>query len=46
MKKDKILNRIGLDMPFIIDLSSKLRLYGLIDELYVDMDKLVNDIWE
>ena len=46
MKKDTILNRLGLELPFIIDLSSKLKLYGLIDELYIDMDKLVDDIWE
>lgn len=45
MNKDKILNRIGLEIPFIIDLSSKLRLYGLVDELYTDIDKLVSDIW-
>lgn len=46
MEKDTLLNRIGLELPFIIDLSSKLKLYGLIDDLYVDIDKLVFDIWK
>lgn len=46
MEKDKILNRLGIEVPFIIDLSSKLKLYGLIEGLYIDIDKLVDDIWE
>jgi energy-coupling factor transport system ATP-binding protein len=43
---DRLLNRIGIEIPFIVDLSIKLKLYGLIDELYFDMDKLVNVLWQ
>lgn len=46
MENDTMLNRTGIEIPFIVDLSSKLKLYGLIDDLYFDDEKLVNDIWK
>ncbi len=46
MKNDTMINRIGIEIPFIVDLSSKLKLYGLIDDIYFDEETLVNDIWK
>lgn len=46
MERDKIISRLGLELPFTIDLSSKLKLYGLVDNLYKDIDKLVFEIWK
>ncbi len=46
LKKDTIITRLGLELPFIIDLSSKLKLYGIIEDIYTDLDKLVIDIWK
>jgi energy-coupling factor transport system ATP-binding protein len=33
LQEDKIFNRIGLEVPFMVDLSIKLKLYGLIDHM-------------
>jgi energy-coupling factor transport system ATP-binding protein len=46
MENDTMLNRMGVEIPFIVDLSSKLKLYGLIEDTYFDDEKLVNDIWK
>lgn len=46
MEYDRILNRIGIEIPFEIELSIKLKLYGLIDKIYTDINEMVDDIWE
>lgn len=46
MKYDKILYKVGVDLPFIVDLSNKLNSYGLIDNMYFDMREMVSDIWK
>jgi len=46
MEYDKILNRLGIELPFEIELSIKLKLYGLIDEIIPDVEKMVNTLWE
>lgn len=43
--KEKILHNLGIEIPFIIKLSINLKLYDLIDEIYLDKDKLVNKLW-
>ncbi len=35
-----------LDSPFIISLSTKLKFYDLISKNYLDIDKLVDDLWQ
>lgn len=35
-----------IKLPFIIELSSKLKYYKVVDKLYFDSKKLVNDIWQ
>ena len=46
MEYDRILNKVGISIPFEVELSIKLKLYGLIDKIYINMNELVNDIWE
>jgi energy-coupling factor transport system ATP-binding protein len=46
LKEDRIFNRIGIEVPFMIDLSLKLILYGLIDHVILDMDEMVNTLWK
>ncbi len=48
LTKDNILNKIGLELPFIIDLSVKLRDYDLIEDVEIDMDieRMVNILWK
>lgn len=42
---EKEFKKSGLELPFIVDLSIKLKYYGIIDKIYFDMGKLIDDIW-
>lgn len=46
LQNDNIINKIGLELPFMIDLSVKLRDYDLIQTIETDMDRLVNILWK
>ncbi len=48
LQKDNVLNRIGLELPFMIDLSVKLRDYDLINDVEIDMDidRMVELLWK
>lgn len=46
LKEEKVLKRIGLELPFIVELSHLLKDYGLIDELYLDKESLVDELWK
>ena len=46
LEKDNIINKVGLDLPFMIDLSSKLKDYDLIKEIELDKERLINKIWK
>lgn len=46
LQKDNIINKIGLDLPFMIDLSVKLIDYDLINEIELDMDRMINKLWK
>ena len=43
--KDNVLNKIGLKLPFMVDLSVKLQDYNLIDSLELDTDRMVDKLW-
>ena len=45
LEKDNIINKIGLDIPFMIDLSVKLRDYDLVDKIELDMDRMIEKLW-
>ena len=45
-EEDNYLRQIGLEIPFIIDLSIKLRFYGLIDKIYFNLEELEEDLWK
>ena len=46
LEKDNTINKVNLDLPFMIDLSSKLRDYDLIKEIEIDKESLVNKLWK
>jgi len=46
MEYDKVLNKLGISIPFEIELSIKLKLYGLVDKLYTNINEMVDDIWQ
>lgn len=35
-----------LDVPFFVSLSEKLKFYGLTDKLYLNIERLIDDLWE
>lgn len=45
-KSDNIFNELSIRLPFIVDLSIKLKLYDLINQIYVDEKRMVKDIWK
>ncbi len=46
IEKDNVLNKIGLELPFLVDLSVKLRDYNLVEKTELDIDRLVDSIWK
>ncbi len=46
MQEDSILSKIGLKLPFMVDLCIKLKYYGLVDEIILDPERLVNYLWK
>ena len=46
LKEDGKLNKIGLDLPFMVDLSVKLNYYDLLDGIELNMDRMVDQIWK
>lgn len=45
LQKDNIINKIGLEVPFMIDLSVKLRDYDLVDNIETNLDRMVDKLW-
>ena len=45
INEEKILKRLGLSLPFYVDLSIQLKLYGLISKTYLNKEELVKNIW-
>ena len=46
IKQDNELAKMGFEIPIMIDLSRKLQFYELIDNIYYDVDKVVNKLWK
>lgn len=44
--QERVMRKIGLEVPFMVELCQKLRVYGLIDSLEMDMDKVVSLLWK
>ncbi len=45
-KEDGLLNKIGLELPFLVDLSIKLQYYGLVNQIYLNQEALVDALWK
>ena len=45
LEKDNVLNKAGLNLPFMMDLSVKLKDYDLIKKIELDMDGMVDTLW-
>lgn len=46
LKEDSTLNKLGLTLPFMVDLSIKLKYYGLVDDIMLDMNRMVDKLWK
>lgn len=46
LEKDNILNKVGLNIPFMADLSVKLKDYDLLDSIVLDKDRMVDILWK
>lgn len=46
LNKDNILNKNGIELPFMYDLSIKLRDYNLVDEIILDTDRMIDELWK
>ncbi len=44
--EERVMRKIGLEVPFTIELSQKLRVYNIIDGLELDLERLVSKIWK
>lgn len=46
VKEEKLFKRMGMSLPFIVDLSIQLKYYGLINEIYFNQNDLLEAIWK
>ena len=46
LEKDNTLNKVGLNIPFMADLSVKLKDYDLLDSIVLDKDRMVDILWK
>jgi len=46
LQKEKELKKEGFNLPFMVDLSIKLKYYGLLDDIIFDMDEMVGVLWK
>lgn len=46
LKNEKQLKDLGIYLPFIVDLSIQLNLYGLVKKIYKEEKKLIGDLWK
>ena len=46
LKNEKLLKRIGLSLPFMVELSLYLKDYNLIDKIYLNNESLVGALWK
>lgn len=46
LENEKNFTSLGLKMPFMADLSKKLKYYNLVDKIYLNMDDMVDALWK
>ena len=46
LENEEVFEENEFELPFVVSLSNKLKFYDLIDKVYFDEKKLVNDLWK
>ena len=44
-REERVMRKIGLEVPFMIELSQKLKVYNILSDIDLDMDKVVSKLW-
>lgn len=44
--EERVMRKIGLEVPFMVELSQKLKLYDLSSDIELDMKRLVSKLWK
>ena len=44
--EEKTFNKLGISLPFMAELSMKLKYYGLVDDIILDMNEMVDVLWK
>lgn len=45
-ENEQLLNSLGYNLPFMVELSNRLIFYGLIDHVIYDMKEMVDELWK
>lgn len=45
-KQEKRLKKLGIGLPFMVDLSNRLSYYDLVDDVIYDMDEMIDLLWK
>lgn len=45
-EEEKMIKQYGINLPFVVDLSLKLKYYDMVDKLYYNMKDLVDAVWK
>lgn len=46
LKNEKLFKRLGLNLPFIVELSLLLKDYNLVEDIYIDKESLADKLWK
>lgn len=46
LENEKTFTKCGLELPFLVDLSIKLKYYNLVDKIYYNAKEMVNTLWK
>lgn len=46
IKEEKLIKHNGFSLPFVVELSLRLKDYGILEKEYYSLEKLVNDLWK
>ena len=46
IKRDNELSKLGIEIPIMIDLSLKLQFYNLLDDIYYNVEGMVDKLWK
>ena len=46
LKQESIFKNNKIELPFMADLSNRLKYYGLVEKPIYDLDKMVNHLWK